>query len=392
LFRSTKLWTFYVDLEENLGSMQSTKAAYDQMIKLEVVTPQVIIAYAQYMEENKYFEDSFRVYEKGVQLFEYPHVYPIWLCYLRKFIARYEGTKIERTRDLFEQAVTGVPSAHAHVIYLLYAKFEEDHGLARRAMQVYNRCCTVLEPKDKARMFAIYINRCAEFFGVTKTREIYEAAITQLPEDHLLTMSMRYADLERKLGEIDRARAIYTFASQFADTQTNADFWKLWHDFEVHFGNPQTFQDMLRVSKSVAAQRSQMNLMGSTVKNTPLEEEKKATLKRQREEAVEASGAMAAAEIAIEDRKEAMTQAAAEAKVKVNPEIISAPPTSTPSTSTVSSSNPEEMDIGEDETPELLKEAALVQRAIPDAVFGSGDSSTSGLGALERMRRAKQDA
>ena len=58
------------------------------MVKLEVATPQTVIAYAQYMEENKYFEDSFRVYEKGIELFDYPHVYPIWLCYLRKFIAR----------------------------------------------------------------------------------------------------------------------------------------------------------------------------------------------------------------------------------------------------------------------------------------------------------------
>ena len=47
---------------------------------------------------------------------------------------RYEGTKIERTRDLFEQAVSNVPAKHAHVLFLLYAKFEEDHGLARRAM------------------------------------------------------------------------------------------------------------------------------------------------------------------------------------------------------------------------------------------------------------------
>jgi pre-mRNA-splicing factor SYF1 len=46
------------------------------------------------------------VYEKGVDLFQHPHVLPIWVAYLRKFIGRYKGTKVERTRDLFEQAVS----------------------------------------------------------------------------------------------------------------------------------------------------------------------------------------------------------------------------------------------------------------------------------------------
>ena len=31
VFKSTRLWTFYVDLEENLGTLQSTKAAYEQV-------------------------------------------------------------------------------------------------------------------------------------------------------------------------------------------------------------------------------------------------------------------------------------------------------------------------------------------------------------------------
>ena len=33
---------------------------------------------------------------------------------------------------------------------------------------------------------------------------------------------MRFADMERKLGEIDRARAVYTYASQFSDPRVRA--------------------------------------------------------------------------------------------------------------------------------------------------------------------------
>ena len=42
----------------------------------------------------------------------------------------------------------------------------------------------------------------------------------------MVKMGIRYARLEKKLGEIDRARAIYTHASQFQDPQE--DKYGLW--------------------------------------------------------------------------------------------------------------------------------------------------------------------
>ena len=59
-------------------------------------------------QEHKYWEESFRVYEKGTALFKYPHVRDIWLAYLQQFVARYGGTKLERARDLFKQALSQV--------------------------------------------------------------------------------------------------------------------------------------------------------------------------------------------------------------------------------------------------------------------------------------------
>jgi len=67
-------------------------------------------------------------------------------------------------------------------------------------------------------MFNIYIKRCGEMQGITATREIYEKAIESLEEERpVRDMCLRYADLERKLGEIDRARAIYSHCSQMCD-------------------------------------------------------------------------------------------------------------------------------------------------------------------------------
>lgn len=43
----------------------------------------------------------------------------------------------------------------------------------------------------------------------------------------------RYAKLEKGLGEIDRARAIYIHASAMADPRRDTEFWADWNAFEV---------------------------------------------------------------------------------------------------------------------------------------------------------------
>lgn len=73
-------------------------------------------------------------------------------------------------------------------------------------------------------------------------------------------MCIKYAELERNLGEIDRARAIYVHASQSADPRSDTEFWSKWNDFEVQHGNEDTFREMLRIKRSVTASYSQVGI------------------------------------------------------------------------------------------------------------------------------------
>jgi len=153
------------------------------------------------------------------------------------------------------------PADQVKPLYLQYAKLEEDYGLAKRAMKVYDQATKAVPNNEKLSMYEIYISRAAEIFGVPKTREIYEQAIESgLPDKDVKTMCLKYAELEKSLGEIDRARGIYVFASQFADPRSDPEFWNKWHEFEVQHGNEDTFREMLRIKRSVSASYSQVTL------------------------------------------------------------------------------------------------------------------------------------
>jgi pre-mRNA-splicing factor SYF1 len=206
LHKNVKVWSLYLDLEESLGSVESCSCAYDKAMDLKVVTPQMALNYATYLEEHNFFENSFRVYERAISLFEWPHVKHIWLRYLDQFTARYGGSKLERLRDLFEQAVEKVPTELAAELFVRYAKAEEQFGLARHAMAVYDRATRAVPDGNRLDMYRLYIRKVEEFYGVTRTRPVYERATQELADDDCRELCLEFSGMERKLGEIDRAR------------------------------------------------------------------------------------------------------------------------------------------------------------------------------------------
>ncbi|KAJ5496785.1 hypothetical protein N7463_008772 [Penicillium fimorum] len=238
IHKSWKLWSFYVDLVESVSSLEETKKVYERIFELRIATPQTVVNYANLLEENKYFEESFKVYERGLDLFMYPVAFELWNLYLTKAVDRQIG--IERLRDLFEQALEDCPL--------------KERGLARHAMRIYERATRAVSDEDRFEMFEFYITKSASNFGLTSTRPIYERAIAALPDQEAKEMCLKFAEMERRLGEIDRARAIYGHASQFCDPRTNAPFWQKWELFEVNHGNDDTFGEMIRIKRSVQAQ------------------------------------------------------------------------------------------------------------------------------------------
>lgn len=268
---------------------------------------------------------------------------------------------------------TSDPSA---ALYLLYAKLEEEHGLARHAMAIYDRGCKAVLPEEQFQMFNVYILKAAEIYGLTHTREIYERAIEVLPDNQARQMCVRFADLERKLGEIDRARAIYAHCSQICDPRVTADFWNTWKDFEVHHGNEDTMREMLRIKRSVqATYNTQVNFMTAQMLSATARE-------------------VAGTGTTEEPAKDSMQQLEAAAKVLAEEarrdparmpgkDILFVRGGTTEDEQSLAersrTTNPDEINIDDDEgsdEDEQVEEVAVEQRSVPEEVFGDLKMST----------------
>lgn len=232
-------------------------------MELKVITPVGLINYADFMEKNHYYEESFKIYETGIELFTWPALYEIWLIYIQKFIQRYGNQKLERTRDLFEKVLKTVPQKQCRIFYLMYADFEENNGILNHAFEVYDRMVAAVEKEEKLECYNFYIAKISDYLGITKSRPIFTNAIETFTGKDLVNIGLRFAHLERRFGEIDRARAIYAHISQFADPRDDdTRLWKTWNDFEVQHGNTDTIKDYIRSKKAVI---SRFNLMPADI-------------------------------------------------------------------------------------------------------------------------------
>lgn len=61
VYRNLKIWTLYADLEDSLGTFDSTKKVYYRILDLRIASPQIVLNFAELLEEKNYFEESFKV-------------------------------------------------------------------------------------------------------------------------------------------------------------------------------------------------------------------------------------------------------------------------------------------------------------------------------------------
>ncbi len=60
-FPENNIWVPIVHVCIILSYLQSTKAVYNRIIDLKIATPQIIMNYGLFLEEQNYFEEAFKV-------------------------------------------------------------------------------------------------------------------------------------------------------------------------------------------------------------------------------------------------------------------------------------------------------------------------------------------
>lgn len=100
---------------------------------------------------------------------------------------------------------------YAHTSAHTYAKAGAALYVRRHVGRLCRHCCQGSG--------VITARSCADVLrrGGVICRPIYEAAMQFVPDSRIKDLSVKYADLEMTLGEIDRARAIFQYGSQHSD-------------------------------------------------------------------------------------------------------------------------------------------------------------------------------
>ena len=254
LKNSQKLWSLYIDILHNTEKNEEKIIKnYDILIKKKNCTGLNIINYLNFLDKENKKNKFYSVCEIGINQFEWPICGHIWLIYLKKTEEIETEKNIERLRELYERVVSEAPISQKFLFYLLFLDFEKKKGMINHQMEIFKKMIKDVEDKKKLITYKLYIAKTSKYFGIQKTREIYENFIKKnLKVEEKINLGLEYAKLELKLKEIDRARKIYFFLSQFCEPEIEEyGFWKIWEDFEIEWGNEDTYRDFIRNKKSI---------------------------------------------------------------------------------------------------------------------------------------------
>ena len=100
---------------------------------------------------------------------------------------------------MFEEAIVKAPRSDVAELYVKYAKAEEQFGLSRHAVTVYERACAAVQDSDKLDMFRLCIRKVEQFCGITKTRPVYEKAVAELKMPRKVFIKEKIFESLRKL-------------------------------------------------------------------------------------------------------------------------------------------------------------------------------------------------
>ncbi|PRW59332.1 Crooked neck 1 [Chlorella sorokiniana] len=278
-----ELFLRFAEFEEKVKEVERARAIYKYALD-HLPKSQAGELYRRFVQFEKQQGDREGIEEVIVseRRFKYeeevranPLNYDGWFDYIR---LEESAGDIERTREVYERAISNVPPApekrywqryvYLWIKYALFEELEAEDG--ERAREVYRACLKLIPhklftfgkiwimaaqfevrqlrldaarkilgmaigmcPKDK--LFKSYTEMELQLGNIERCRTLYQKYIEWSPAN--AAAWGRFADLERSLGESERARAVYELAIAQPVLDMPEVLWKAYIDFEIGEGN-----------------------------------------------------------------------------------------------------------------------------------------------------------
>ena len=164
----------------------------------------MVLNYSRFLQAScSLFEESFRVFERAIDMFPWPHKYEIWLEYLKVMVQRFKDSKVERIRELFSKCMQSLPETKSlqnqelsqkgqidqqgKLFYLLFSDFEEKYGLISHSVSILEKGIENMDDKEvKFELFNLVLAKTTQYFGIMRTRKVFEKAFESLSGPYLI--------------------------------------------------------------------------------------------------------------------------------------------------------------------------------------------------------------
>ncbi|KAF2266869.1 TPR-like protein [Lojkania enalia] len=244
--KSATLHKIFTQFEKQYGDregiedviLSKRRVHYEEQVKENPKNYDAWIDLARLEEASENTDRVRDVYERAIAQIPPTQEKRHWrrYIYLWLFYALYEETvnkDIERTRQIYQECIKLLPHKRFTFakVWLMAAYFEVRQGQLVSARKLLGQSIG-MSPKDK--LFKSYIELEMKLFEFGRCRQLYQKYIEWNSSNSQAWI--KFAELERGLDDLDRARAIFELAVEQSQLDMPELVWKAYIDFEEEEG------------------------------------------------------------------------------------------------------------------------------------------------------------
>ncbi|KZZ94791.1 cell cycle control protein (Cwf4) [Moelleriella libera RCEF 2490] len=244
--KSKLLHKAYTTFEKQFGDqdgvedviLSKRRVYYEEQIKENPKNYDAWFDFAGLEEASRNVDRIRDVYERAVAQVPPTHEKRHWRRYIYLWIfyaiwEEMEGQDIERARQIWQTCLKLIPHKKFTFakVWLMAAHFEIRQGQLTAARKLLGRAIGTC-PKDK--IFNGYVDLERKLFEFVRCRTLYEKHVEYNPAN--CQTWIKFAELERGLDDLDRARAIFELAVNQPQLDMPELLWKAYIDFEEEEG------------------------------------------------------------------------------------------------------------------------------------------------------------